>query len=102
MKMVYLFMKGNHMAILQVKGINDDLYAELKEMAEAENRSVSQQVIYLLRMYLSKREHIDLSKASGQVLIELSGSWKDDRSAEEIIKELRKARRNSRTLQNGL
>lgn len=90
------------MAILQVKGIDDDLYAGLKEMAESENRSVSQQVIHLLRMYLSKREQIERSRASGEVLMELSGSWKDDRSAEEIVRELRKARKNSRTLRNGL
>lgn len=51
------------MTILQVKGIDDDLSAELKEMAEAEN----------------------------EFLMGLSGSWKDDRSAEEIVRELRKA-----------
>lgn len=90
------------MAILQVKGIDDDLYSDLKKLAESENRSVSQQVVHLLRIYLSKKEQMELSKSSGQILVELSGSWKDDRSAEEIIKELRKARKNSRTLQNGL
>jgi len=44
------------MAILQVKGVDDDLYTELKEAAESEDRSVSQQVIYLLRSYLARRE----------------------------------------------
>jgi hypothetical protein len=29
------------MAILQVKGVDDDLYTELKEAAESENRSVT-------------------------------------------------------------
>jgi len=90
------------MAILQVKGIDDDLYAEIKEVAESENRSVSQQVVHLLRSYLAKREQMDRSTAPGQVLLELSGAWKDDRPAEKIVKELRKARKNSRKLEEGL
>ncbi|MCI0412662.1 hypothetical protein L0222_07660 [bacterium] len=90
------------MAILQVRGIDDNLYAELKELAESENRSVSQQVVHLLRLYLARKEQIDRSKASAQVLLELSGSWKDARPAQQIIKELRKARKSSRKLRMGL
>ena len=40
------------MANLQVKGIDDEFYGELKRLAEAENRSLSQQVMVILREYL--------------------------------------------------
>ena len=90
------------MAILQVKGMDDDLYAELKEVAESQNRSVSQQVIHLLRLYLAKREQLDRSSSPAQVLLELSGAWKDERSTQQIAKDLRNARTNSRKLEDGL
>jgi len=90
------------MAILQVKGMDDQLYAELKELAEMENRSVSQQVIHLLRLYLARREQIDRSRSSAEILLKLSGSWKDNRSPQRIVQDLRKARRNSRKLKDGL
>ena len=35
------------------------------------------------------------TKSPGQVLLELSGSWQDDRKPEEIISEIRKARKKS-------
>ena len=90
------------MAVLQGKGMDDQLYAELKELAEMENRSVSQQVIHLLRLYLARREQIDRSRSSAEILLELSGSWKDNRSPQRIVQDLRKARRNSRKLKDGL
>jgi hypothetical protein len=43
------------MANLQIKGVQDDLYEEIKKVAEAENRSVSQQVLFLIRDYLARR-----------------------------------------------
>jgi len=90
------------MAILQVKGINDDLYAELKELAEMENRSISQQVIYLLRLYLARKEQMDRAQSSAEILLELSGAWKDSRSPQRIVQDLKKARRNSHKLETGL
>jgi hypothetical protein len=83
------------MSNLQIKGIDEDLYAQIKEMATEENRSLSQQILYLAKEYLAKRKKIRTAKPPAQVLLELSGSWADDRKAEEIIKELRKSRRNS-------
>ena len=89
------------MANLQIKGIDEELYAQIKEMANAENRSLSQQILFLAKEYLAKRKKIRNAKTPAQVLLELSGSWKDDRGAEEIIKEIKKARRNSRKLEEG-
>jgi len=95
-------MKEATMANLQVKGIDDRLYEELKALAESQNRSVSQEVIHLLKTYLTKAQHIRKGKTPAQVLLDLGGSWEDSRSAEEIVKDLRRARRSSRRLRRGL
>jgi len=89
------------MSNLQIKGIDEDLYTRIKKMANEENRSLSQQILYLAKEYLAKRKKIRTAKPPAQVLLELSGSWADDRKAEEIIKELRKSRRNSQKLGKG-
>ena len=95
------------MANLQIKGIDDDLYAELKTLAASENRSVSQQVVFLLKDYLAKKHRLRKTKTPAQLLLELCGSWEDDRSAEQIVKELKKAEEecseyNEKTTSNGL
>ncbi|UCH23172.1 MAG: hypothetical protein JSU83_08195 [Deltaproteobacteria bacterium] len=90
------------MANLQIKGIDDQLYAQLKELAASENRSVSQQVLFLVRSYLSKKHQLQRMKTPAQVLLELSGSWEDSRSTEQIVANLKKARRNSQKLAKGL
>jgi hypothetical protein len=89
------------MSNLQIKGIDEDLYAQIKEMAHAENRSLSQQILYLAKEYMAKQKKIRAVKPPAQVLLELSGSWNDDRGSEEIIKEIKKGRRNSRKLEEG-
>jgi hypothetical protein len=89
------------MANLQIKGIDDRLYNELKRIAAEENRSVSQQTLFLVKDYLAKRQKVRGTKSPGQVLIELSGSWKDDRSPGEIVSEIRKARKNLRKFKRG-
>jgi hypothetical protein len=89
------------MANLQIKGIDDRLYNELKRIAAEENRSVSQQTLFLVKDYLAKRQKVRGTKSPGQVLIELSGSWKDDRSPGEIVSEIRKARKNLKKFKRG-
>lgn len=83
------------MANLQIKGIDDDFYAEIKALAAAESRSVSQEVLYLTKEYLARRGRQTHEAASGRALLELAGSWGDERTAEEIVSELRAARRNT-------
>jgi len=90
------------MANLQIKGVDDALYAQLKALAASENRSVSQQVLFLLKIYLAKRHQIQETKTPAQVLLELSGSWDDTRTARQIIDELKTGRRNSEKLKRGL
>ena len=84
------------MANLQIKGIEDNLYAEIKKLAADENRSISQQVLFLVKEYLIRRHHLSTLKTPAQVLLELSGSWEDDRDAHEIISKIKDARKNSK------
>jgi hypothetical protein len=89
------------MANLQIKNIQDELYEEIKKLASAENRSVSQQVLFLVKEYLAKRKHLTAARSPAQVLLELSGSWEDDKNAEQIVKEIKSARKSSRKLEKG-
>ncbi len=89
------------MANLQNKGIQDELYAEIKKLAAAENRSVSQQILFLVKQYLARKKHLNTLKTPAEVLLELSGSWEDDKRAQQIIAEIKEARRNSRKLAEG-
>lgn len=89
------------MANLQIKNMDESLYEEIKRAASAENRSVSQQVLTLIRDYLAKRKQVSKLKSPAQVLLELSGTWEDERSAEEIVRDIKKARRNSKKLSGG-
>ena len=70
------------MANLQIKGMDDNLYERLKAIAASENRSVSQQVLFLVKSYLAKGKTIGEMRTPAQVLLELSGSWDDSRSSE--------------------
>jgi hypothetical protein len=89
------------MANLQIKNIQDELYEEIKKLASSENRSVSQQVLFLVKEYLAKRKHLTAARSPAQVLLELSGSWEDDKNAEQIVKEIKSARKSSRKLEKG-
>lgn len=90
------------MANLQVKGIDERLYAQLKDLAVAENRSVSQEVIHLVKTHLAKRKIMQSTPTPAEILLQLAGSWEDARPAEEIAAELRSARKNSQRLAGGL
>jgi len=89
------------MANLQIKNIDDALYAQIKNLAASENRSVSQQVLFLMKSYLSKKKQSNAIKTPAQILLELSGSWKDEREPEEIIRIMKQARKNSKRLTKG-
>jgi len=80
---------------LQIKGIDDALYSRIKEMAASENRSLSQQVLFLTRQYLAEHHREGPEKSSGHILLELAGSWDDPRSAQEIADEVRSQRQSS-------
>ena len=90
------------MPTIRITEIDHNLYEEIKRSAAAENRSVSRQVAFMLKDYVAKRHLLSKTKTSAQVLLELSGTWEDQRMAEEIVREIKKSRRNSRNLSEGL
>jgi hypothetical protein len=106
MKMDYLFIKkslagGCGMANLQIKNIDDGFYLQIKSLADAENRSISQQVIFLIKDYLSKKQSISRMKTSAQLLLDLSGSWDEEIEADEIILRIKRKRSNSKKMSQG-
>ena len=90
------------MANLQIKGIDDQLYARIKELAAAENRSVSQQILFLAKRYMAQKRQESLGKTAAQTLIDLAGSLDDERSAEVIISELKAARKKRQRRAEGM
>ena len=83
------------MAILQIKGIDDALYARLRRMAAADHRSISQEVLHLIEEYLAREESEQVPETSARALLALAGSWDDERGADEISAAVRAARRNA-------
>ena len=89
------------MSNLQIKGIDESLYTQIRELAVREHRSISQQVLFLVKDYLAKGKPLRTTQTPAQVLLQLSGSWEDERAPSEIVAEIRRARKNSRTLMKG-
>lgn len=81
------------MATLQVRAMDDRLYEALGRRAVMDNRSISQEVVMIVKEYLSGStvNH----KRKTESFLELAGTWQDDRSAEEIICDIGKSRQNS-------
>jgi len=82
------------MATLQVKGMDDRLYHALAARAAGENRSISQQVVTIIRDFLARPG--GPSRKSTEEFLALCGGWVDDRPAREIAAEIRRARRSAR------
>jgi plasmid stability protein len=87
------------MAILQVKGMDERLYRALCARASREHRSVSQEVVKIVQEHLSRP--CGSGMATGEELLSLAGSWKDDRSEKEIARDIRKSRCNRRRDRDG-
>lgn len=66
----------------------DELHAQLKKHAAADRKTLKTIVMTLLDSYLHHPVPRSPKRATG-----LCGAWKDDRSAETIIAQLRSARR---------
>ncbi|HOF12636.1 MAG TPA: antitoxin [Treponemataceae bacterium] len=78
------------MAILQVRDIDNNLYNSLKISAKMQNRSVSQEVITIIETYLNSSQKNN--KNATLEFLSLEGAWEDRRSADDIIKDIRKNR----------
>lgn len=89
------------MANLQIKNLDDRFYSQIKLLADSENRSISQQVIFLIKDYLAKKNGIAGMRTPAQVLLDLSGSWHDEKEADDIISGIKGNRSNSKKLSRG-
>ncbi len=78
------------MATLQVRDIDDRLYEFLKRSAKLQNRSISQEVITIIQTYLSSAQTPSVNAT--QEFLALTGAWKDEKSAEEIVSDIRSSR----------
>ncbi|MFZ5860926.1 MAG: FitA-like ribbon-helix-helix domain-containing protein [Spirochaetota bacterium] len=81
------------MATLQVRDIDDRLYNFLKTSAKLQNRSISQEVLTIIENYLNSPKS---SKPNATLeFLSLTGAWNDERTADEIIEDLRNSRKQS-------
>ena len=78
------------MANLQVKSIDDQLYKALGKRAAMENRSISQEVVHIIKAYLAMptSKHLQMNDQ----FLALCGSWDDEKPAQTIVDELRDER----------
>lgn len=81
------------MATLQVRDMDDRLYDQLKMSAKIHNRSISQEVITILQEYLNSNQQT--TKNATIEFLALTGSWKDERDADEIINDVKRSRQKS-------
>ena len=90
------------MSILQVRDIDDRIYKHLKRLSRQNKRSLSQEVIHIIETYLTQPQ-ITIQNSTDEFL-KLSGSWEDERTAEEIAEEIRQGRSSNRRFaeNNGL
>lgn len=87
------------MTSIHVKDIDEWLYSLLREKAKAENRSISQEVIIMLEKFLSHPSSFQTNPTPE--FLSLSGAWIDKRPSEEIIRDIRKQRKNSNLFAKG-
>ena len=80
------------MATVELANIDERLYNALLARAAKDNRSVSEEVETILREHLVESPQ-DARKAN-EAFMELVGSWQDDRTAAEIVSDIRASRRS--------
>ncbi len=85
------------MAVLQVRNMADDLYGALGRRAVLDNRSISQEVIEIIKAYLATPRS---NRGGDAEVLQMAGSWDDARAADEIAFEIRQAR-STRRFQGG-
>ena len=82
------------MANLQVKGIDDRLYAALAARAAADNRSISQEVVTILKDFLARPG--PSARDATEQFLSICGTWADERPAPEVAAAIRSERRRGR------
>lgn len=81
------------MATLQVRDIDGRLYELLRETAKRRHRSISQEVVHILKNYFS-HQSVSARELTEQFL-QLSGAWEGPETANELIKQVHLSRKSS-------
>lgn len=90
------------MATLQVRSIDDQLYEALGKLAARDHRSISQEVVAILKEHLSQPIRHTATTTTTEEFLRLCGTWQEDRSAEEIAEEIRAHRQSVTRFQDTL
>lgn len=84
------------MASLTLKGIPDELLEALRDIAEAERRSLTQEAIRMLEESVAARTNeaalSSAAKRQADAWRQLAGRWKSDRSDDEEVADIYDAR----------
>lgn len=89
------------MASVTLKNLPDPLLHELRDAAEHDRRSLTQQIIYLLETALRARpKAVQVTDAKAQVAAwrKLAGKWESDVDAETEVAQIKKARSRGRVV----
>jgi plasmid stability protein len=78
------------MATLQIESIDDQLYTALSQRAAMENRSISDEVISIIKAHLATPTH--KHREVTERFLALCGTSDDEGSAQVIVEQLRAAR----------
>ena len=102
-------MKWNYnvtMASITVRNIPDEILEKIRALSAIERRSINNEILLILERgaFIEYEEHLHRRKylaKSTQLEIwkELLGTWKDNRTAEEIIKDIYSHRTGGRDIQ---
>lgn len=91
------------MASLTLKGIPEELLDELRELAESERRSLTQEAIHLLEESIIERRERDAKRQSAsrqaQAWRQLAGRWQSSRTVDEDIEDIYDARTAGRDVE---
>lgn len=82
------------MATLQIDDIDDRIYERLKQVSRMHRRSIGQEVAHIIESYLSN-PYPSWANNTDEFL-RLAGSWNDERSAEDMVSDLRNRRTQNR------
>lgn len=77
---------------IHLDNIDYKLYESLRDLARSKERSINEEILYILQKYIS--EHQSFDPARIDEFLKLAGSWEDDREADEIITDIRKNRKS--------
>jgi plasmid stability protein len=89
------------MASITLRNVPEELMTGIRILSERERRSLNSELLVVLEEgFASKAERLEASplgaSLQASLWLDLCGAWKDDRSTEDILSELRASRSEGR------